>query len=168
MNKFLSRFKGAFLNQQKWFLKNPLTDKLEDLPYPWHAFLVYYCQPHALKNLQDGFPKFEHNDQLKPRRSRKHLSFLDYNYLPHFLGLTVMDKWIETREKLLTTECTERKTDLSLYQIHLFNRKVHTLVDQMHKPYIISREKEIEKILIITYTIRNLYFYMRHLFVGDL
>ena len=30
VNKFLSRFKGAFLNQQKWFLKNPLTDKLED------------------------------------------------------------------------------------------------------------------------------------------
>ena len=145
VSKFLSPYRDRhFLEIQN--PSHPLRDSLENYQNPWHAFLLYRCQPNALKEWHNGFPRTNYSEHLKPKRDRKHLSFLDYEYAPHTLGFSIMDKWIRKKDEMLTEKCTDRKTDISVFQIHLFDRKFHALIDQMHTSSLVARKAELAKI----------------------
>jgi DNA ligase (NAD+) len=148
ITNFFTRF-GKMANPpaDQYSKDDPLSGPFESFNQRWYPFLFYFCNPEGLQNMSEGFPRPQNEGRFIPKRKRQYLSFLDYNYLPEYIGLSTLTKWLKKRDYYIQRSFTaERETDISLFQLDLFDRKLYALIDQMHAPSLIAKKDELEHV----------------------
>ena len=126
------------------FDSKPLSKSFISFRKPWHPFLFYFCNPESLRKNESGFPRSE-DGSLIPKRKRKNLSLFDYDYSPHYIGISILKDYLKKQDYYIQRLASEREeASLSLYQYALFDRKLYSVLDQVNNLSLVSDENSLK------------------------